>query len=559
MMDNEAEYTLSGLKGYTQSEENLPSWEVLYQESFDVKSLTLSQCKEIAAACWKNPHHFAKFFFPSLVPKRMPWLHKGILAITTKQVEWLESDPEVEKIVRNFVYERDGEVIPLFVWLDGKLCLNLERYTMFMIPRGYAKTTIVGIITPLYLALFNELKVAMYVSATATHANTQLSNQKKQLESNERILYFFGNLKPSMQDSAPWREDVFETTTGVTMVARGRGGQVRGYNYNGQRPQKILVDDLEDKDQVATPEGRTKLKDWMYGDLMPCLPAMEDGAELLVMGTLIHADSLLTTLMIDPAWNVVKFGAYDRDGELLWPENMDADKLRKAEDSATIAGTLSSFYMERHSEIRATKDADFKLEYLQYGGPAADEELFQTLYVDPAISAKATADSCTFTVVANSSKGCTYVRHSSGGTGISPRDQVNKIFELYLQYKPDRVGVESNAYQIALVHLAREEMFRRKVYFEIIPVNNTDNKKLRIKGILQPRYAGKFVWHEGRFVSLEQQLLLFPANKKDDYADGCAGAMSLLDDAAFMAENTGATGSESPDLVEVIGGTWRSA
>jgi hypothetical protein len=557
-MHDEGDYTLSGLKEYTQPMEGLPDWEVLYKADFDVRTLTKEQCREIAAACWKNPHHFAKFFFPALVPKRMPWLHKGILAITTKQVEWLENDSEVKKIVRNFVYERDGEVIPLLVWHEGKLHLNLERYTLFMIPRGYAKTTIVGIITPLYLALFNELKVAMYVSATATHANTQLSNQKKQLEANERILHFFGNLRPGMQDSAPWREDVFESTTGVTMVARGRGGQVRGYNYNGQRPQKILVDDLEDKDQVATPEGRTKLKDWMYGDLMPCLPAMEDGAEMLVMGTLIHPDSLLTTLMVDPAWNVVKFGAYDKDGDLLWPENMDEAKLTKLEQSAVISNTLSSFYMERHSEIRATKDADFRAEHFQYGGPAPDEELFQALYIDPAISAKALSDSCTFTVVANSGKGRTYIRYSDGGIGISPREQVNKIFELYERFKPERVGIESNAYQMALVHLVREEMFRRKLYFEVIPVNNTDNKKLRIKGILQPRYANKFIWHEGKFVALEQQLLLFPLNKKDDYADGCAGAVSLLDDAAFMAENGGVTGTESPDLEEAIGGAWRT-
>ena len=133
------------------------------------------------------------------------------------------------------------------------------------------------------------------------------------------------------------------------------------------------------------------------------------------------------------------------------------------------------------------------------------------------------------------------------------------MFELYQQYQPARVGIESNAYQKALVYLIREEMFRRKIYFEVIPVTNTKEKFMRIKGILQPRYANKLVWHEGRFVQLEQQLLLFPHGSKDDYADGAAGAMSLLDDAAFMADNPDVKGVRSPDLEEEIGGDWRVA
>lgn len=537
----------------------LPAWEELYRGEFDVKTLTKDQCLLLAQETWNNPERFARFFFPELIPGRMPWLHKGILAILTKKVAWLENDSELPKIMRNFVYERDGEQIPIFAFdLNGKLELKLEKFTLLMIPRGYAKTTVAGIIYPLYNTVFQEIRVALYVSATATHANTQLANQKRQIESNQRLVHFFGVLKPSMQDSARWREDEFETTSGICWIARGRGGQVRGLNHNGVRPQIIVVDDLEDKEQVRQDEQRKKLKEWMYGDLMPCLP-MISGGEMIVLGTLLHPDSLLMTLCMDPQWNVVKFGAYDKDGDLLWPENMDEKKLERERASATISGTLGAFYMERFTEVRVTEDSDFKSENLQYGSPAPGDVLFQSLYVDPAISEKKTADHATFTVAAASDKARLYIRHSSGGVGISPRAIVDKVFELYQQYQPARVGIESNAYQKALVYLIREEMFRRKIYFEVIPVTNTKEKFMRIKGILQPRYANKLVWHEGRFVQLEQQLLLFPHGSKDDYADGAAGAMSLLDDAAFMADNPDVKGVRSPDLEEEIGGDWRVA
>jgi hypothetical protein len=450
-------------------------------------------------------------------------------------------------------------VTQIFWWDKGKLRMRLERFTLLMIPRGFSKTTLAGIAFPLYNIVFQELKFAVYISATASHAEQQLANQKRQLESNPRILHVFGNLKPTMQDSASWRQEIYETTTGMVMRAAGRGGQVRGMNHNGQRPRLGVVDDLEELDLVQTPEQRQKTKRWVYSDLLPILPAMDPDAGFVVLGTLLHNDSLLMTLSDDPQWNVVRFGAYDKQGDLLWPENMDEAKLEREKQSAVLSNTLSEYYMERFSIIRDARNADFKEEYIKFGGPTQDEQLFTTLYCDPAISEKPTADHCTFSVVAMSTKARIYVRKSTGQIGMSPRDVVNQMFRLYAEYRPDRVGIESNAYQMALVHLMREEMFRRKLYFEVIPVNNSKKKAMRVKGILQPRYAAGVMYHEGRFVELETQLLQFPNSKKDDYADGLAGAVSLLDDAASMAEDGGVTGQEAPDLEDVIGGDWRQA
>jgi predicted phage terminase large subunit-like protein len=231
----------------------------------------------------------------------------------------------------------------------------------------------------------------------------------------------------------------------------------------------------------------------------------------------------------------VKFGAHDKSGELLWPENVDEKKLAAEEASAVIANTLSEFYMERRSEIRLDKERDFQSKYFRYEAPPSDAKLFKSLYQDPAISEREKADRCTFTVVGMTEGGRLYVLEQHGERGMKPRTQIDMLFDLYKKWQPDVVGIESNSFQKALVHLTQEEMFRKRCYFEITPVTNAQAKHSRIKGILQPRFAAGYISFAGRFAELEKELLNFPLAAHDDHADGLAGAVSLLDPAAYLA------------------------
>ena len=411
-----------------------------------------------------------------------------------------------------------------------------------------------GVAFGVYNIVYCELGFAAYVSETARHAEMQMDNVKRQLEGNVKLKFFFGELRPGMQDEQRWRQDFFETTTGMAMAARGRGGQVRGLNHNGQRPKIILVDDVEDRESVATPELRAKTRKWAYADLQPALPALDPTATMIALGTLLHPDALMMTWARDPQWTVVKFGSYDRQGELIWPENMDEEKLKRELRSAVASNTVSEFYMERHSQVKLDKDRDFKVENFVYG---SEETEFRSLYQDPAISKKETADRCTFTVVGLSRGGKRVVLEQAGRRGMKPNEQIDMLFELQAKWQPQRVGIESNAFQAALVHIAQAEMFQRNQFFEITPVTNVSKKTERIKGILQPLFANQAVLFAGKWPELESELVEFPQGTHDDWADGLAGACSLLDDGAFLAQSEDQKQDEKP-LDEVVG-DWRFA
>lgn len=361
------------------------------------QALTKEERLEIAAAAFRDPIFFCKYFLPHLFPDEIPWVHRGIWAVLTRRTDFLEKYGEVEKIIENFVMERNGETVHIFRrGEDGVLRLFLGENTLLMLPRGFSKTTLMGDAESLYDILYQISGVQLYVSNTGAHASTRITNIQRELETNRRVIEIFGNLKPTGADSNKWNAWEFETTTGQVMIAKGIDSQVRGINYFGKRPAKIKFDDLEDKESVATKEQRAKMKEKAYSDLFPCIAEMAEQKAIYGMGTLLHADSLLSVLATDPDWTTIKFGARDRQGDLLWERNMSEQKLEGKKRSYALMGRLDLFYMEYFNDIRNAETAKFRQDMFQYLGPEAVvnfEEYSIALFFDPAIGQTRKSDS----------------------------------------------------------------------------------------------------------------------------------------------------------------------
>ena len=147
----------------------------------------------------------------------------------------------------------------------------------------------------------------------------------------------------------------------------------------------------------------------------------------------------------------------------------------------------------------------------------------------------------------------------SNRPGATPGEIVDTFFALRAKYgKPRTSGVESNAYQAALVHLLRESMFRKKDYFEVVAVLHRNKKELRIEGILQPRFAGRYIIFTRSFPELVTQLLEWPNPRRMDRADALAGAIGLLDPfAAQAAGDVDLSEDEHEPLEDALGGDFR--
>lgn len=494
----------------------------------------------IAKEAMLDPIVFCKYFLPDLFggkDGRIPDLHVGLWAILTKQTGFVLNYADPHWLVENFVYKRGDLYYPIFEYKNGELILSSKSNTLYMLPRGFSKTTICGAGYGLYDILYQISGVQLYVSQSGPHAESQSQTIQRQLETNEKVLSVFGNLKPKLNEGKKWTDALFETTTGQVFVARGAGSQIRGQVYIGKRPRRVIFDDLEDSETVKSDTQRQDLKQWAYADLFPVIEEMEAAnSEIIGLGTLLHNDSLLSTIQKDPSWTVVKFGSRDKRGKLLWAEKMNEAKLEVKKTSYALMGRIDLYYMEYFNEVHAQEGAKFRREFFFYGKPSDPGEIDIAIFHDPAISAKKKADSATIAVVGISRKsGKIFVLELWGKRGATPRECIDKYFELTRKWRPRKHGIESNAYQKALAFFMREEMFRQKVYFEVLPVHHQNSNEERILGILQPRYAAGYVVHCQVFPELETELLDFGVAEHDDYSTAVAGAVALLEPHAANA------------------------
>lgn len=523
---------------------------------------TASELETIRVRGYADPAYFCRLFLPHYFPEPLLWYQRGILAVTTGRTAFLCQYPDLDRILNEFTFKRGNDTLPIFIeesagpGAPSALRLAPFPFTLVEIWRGAAKTSLAGVATSIWSICYGEIPYFNYISCSASQSTLQLGNVKRELDSNQSLIECFGDLKPTRSEAEVWRHDFIETRNGSAMLALGSGGQIRGQLWKGQRPSRIVGDDLEDKESVATEAQRAKMRSWFYGDVIPALGDKAQGANIVVLGTLLHADSLLQTLKRDPQWRVVKLRPIDSRGREAWPARFSAAELDRIRESHAAAGTMPEYWLEYWGEAIPDSARRFREDMFRFGPVERERLIALSIYCDPAISEGEGADDAVICVAGMEQGGQIVVCDMWGGRGQSPREIVDEYFRLAKAWRPQFHGVEANAFQAALVHLLREEMFSRQYFFEPIRVTHSRkaNKATRINGILQPRFAAGYVRLARAFPKLQAQLLDFGVGgSHDDWPDALAGAVALLDPGAWAAAERAGEEGPRPSTLDAQG------
>ena len=103
---------------------------------------------------------------------------------------------------------------------------------------------------------------------------------------------------------------------GVKIEAIGSGKKIRGRRHKQWRPDLIVCDDLENDENVNTPEQRKKLRDWFYKAVSK---AGDTYTDIVYIGTLLHFDALLANVAKNPSYKSVRYQgviSFATNGEL---------------------------------------------------------------------------------------------------------------------------------------------------------------------------------------------------------------------------------------------------
>lgn len=407
-------------------------------------------------------------------------------------------------------------------------------------PRGVGKTTLTNIVIPAREILFKKRNYVIPISCTADSAVEQGENLKKELETNENILRVFGSLK-----SGNWSKETWDTAYGTRVKPRGAEQQVRGRLYGRHRPDLIIIDDLEDPNNMDNEEQRKKKKLWFLADVMNSINRYEKGWRIIVVGTVLHEDSLLVNLLDNPNWKTLTLEICDDNFESNWKEGISNAECKTLYDDLAEQGEADVFFREyRNMPVPSGKDATFTKDMFKRYDESDlklynNREVENIVLCDPAkTSTLQSADSAIVVWGVNVYENRYYIRDIVRGK-MRPNEIFNNTIDLAIRYKAKLIGIETTGLEDHVLHPLKNEIARRGVFFHVVSLKarrgkgeyakRGKGKEGRVAGLVDPYKRGQ-IWHNRAIAHLiEGQLLSFPKAKLWDVMDCAAYLLEVLE------------------------------
>lgn len=401
-----------------------------------------------------------------------------------------------------------------------------EKRLVIAAPRGFAKSTLSSVIYPIFLAVTGMYaKDICVVSASETLAVEMLRRIKRELDSNEKINQYFGDLK-----TEKWSETHFITKTGVTFRARGAGGQIRGF-----RPDCLILDDIETDELVESEEQRKKLKDWLF---KACLNTLLPHGQLILVGSVIHPLAVLNDLLnTDIGWKKKKYQAYinarQEPGYELWPDLWPHEKLQERKKEIGTWAFSSEFMNDPVSD----ENSPVKEHQIRYWADLPNQ-ISYVIAVDPAYSEEESADYKVASLIGIDQQLNRYLI-SYVRTHASTGEFMDSVLNLWLQHRSyvTGIGIPNSGTEKEFFRSFVNKANERKLYPPVVELKNVFTtstgtavraKKNRIIAALQPLFeSGKYYIHASQ-IEAREELLTIGSSRWDDLVDSMAYAEQII-------------------------------
>lgn len=407
-------------------------------------------------------------------------------------------------------------------------------------PRGIGKTSIVGLALAGKEILFRSKKFLVYVSNSATSAEMQTENLKMELASNTIIRELFGPIKTKnvFGVNEMFSKKTWITSGGTLVLPRGSGQQIRGVLYGNNRPDLIVIDDLEDTETIENKDVRRKRKDWFTADLLKSVSRLNKNWQIVYIDTLKHEDALLQDLIDSSDWESLRLEICDDNYKSLVPEFMSDEEVMREVEYHRNQGQLDVFYREFRNMPVSKEDAVFMPSYFKQYNETDKEfrkivhELENIVIVDPAKTVKLhSAESAIVGIGFHSPTGTIYVRDVVADK-FHPDELYEEMFRMGNSLNARVLGVEVTSLNEFITQPIKNEMLKRGTgnsFSNFIELKARAKKEDRIAALV-PYYRQGYVYHnENCCGGLEAQLAGFPRSKRFDIMDALAYVLEMLE------------------------------
>lgn len=455
-----------------------------------------------------------------------------------------------KKAIRRIVNHSDGNWYEVLSWA-----------------RELAKSTIVMMIV-LYLVLVKKNKrVIILASATSDAAIKLLNVYRVQFEANERLRYFYGDMRGSK-----WTEDYFVLSDRASFMAMGWGQSPRGVKLDEVRPDLILMDDYDTDEECRNIEVLNNKWRWFENALFFTRSISES---LLTIWTgniiakdccVVRAGTKARELEDRPKplghWDIINLRMVDINhpdpqadyqmGKSVWPEKNSEEAVDEVLAQVSMAAGQKECFnnpvIEGHyfDDIRWGECPPLgKLKYIvSYGDPAYSNK----------VSKKAAQNSFKANILCGLHEGTLYI-YTCFLQHVTNDEFVNWYYYLqdYVKERSQlRCFIENNTLQDPFYEQVFRPIFlakgkERGFYINISPDERKKPEKFfRIEGNLEPLHrAGRLVFNiaernNPHMLRLQEQFQLFDDGLPSpaDGPDAVEGGYYMCQQLAARVEKT---------------------
>ena len=423
-----------------------------------------------------------------------------------------------------------------FLTLFALLTSSVERIQRFAIgiPRGFAKTTFIKVLCVWYV-LFSSKHFILIVGASEAKAVNIISDICDMLSS-PNIRRLFGHWDAHIETNTQVSKVFHFRGREIILWAAGAGTSVRGINRKNKRPDVMIMDDIQEREDSKNKELADALTAWMLSTLMKARSPF--GCTYIFVGNMYPQNSILEKLKNNPQWTSFIVGGLLADGTSLWEDLKPAAELIDEYESDSLMGHPEVFVSEilNSTEIALASGIDVSKipllpsYYLGLSESEAGEGGF--IIIDPS-SGKKQGDDCTISHY-ELRDGIPILDELLAGT-FTPKETIKQAIEIGLRRNTRCIAVEGVAYQSTLLFWFEEYCNDEGISgFEFVELSpKGQNKNNRIKRGLVKLLAGEILLHPNiRSLVISQIIDWNPAktNNSDDIIDPIGYVEELLRD-----------------------------
>lgn len=423
-------------------------------------------------------------------------------------------------------------------------------------PRGHAKSTTFTFKDTLHAAIYQYKHYVIILSDSSDQADGFLGDIKTELEDNLLIKEDFGKLEGKV-----WKANVILLSSGVKIESIGSGKKIRGRRHKQWRPDLLVMDDVENDENVNTPDQRKKLASWFYKAVSK---AGDTYTDIVYIGTLLHYDSLLAKVANNPQYKTVKYrgvisfasnqslwNAWEKIFTNLFNDNrleeakafFEMNKEEMLEGTEVLWEQKLSYYdlmVVKLSEGDASFNSEIQNDPIDPDNCTFNEEWFdfyneETINFrtsefmffaanDPSLGKNKKSDTSAIIVIAlNIRTGYIYILVASierrkPDVIIDDAIAINRRLKIDYGKGVQVFGVEDVQFQSFFKDVMAKKSAEIGEYLPIEAVKSSTNKDLRIQS-LQPFVKNGYIKFNKKHQSLINQMKEYPMGKNDDAPD----------------------------------------